>query len=514
MNPFDLNLPSNPRPDRVAITAPIGPGEKKTFANLDGPGCIRHVFVVLNHPQRAPQNNRRIVIRIYFDDSTVPQVQAPVGDFFGLMHGQSWYDINTPVLAAKNWSGMNCYFPMPFAQTARIEFENGPSPEHVYLMVDWSRYPGKAMREDMRFCARWRRENPTQCYGPMYMMLDADGPGQLAGFVYGVRLIDNTDRWSHGGADNLHIDGEGDEPVYLRGIGGEDTFGSGYGGALHPPETHLYAAMPYYTHEDTGEARPAQRLAGYRFFIPDPVRFQESLHMRFGCMCNDICSTVYWYQRPPLRPFVKLPDWPKLLPGTALSAQEIDLPLPDSGSWWLCGPFDNQSNQAMATQLPAETESPSQKTYDGLHADGSPWLTEGSRELGRNVARWVKRPAIHGFVDFNHVFQPQTRGVGVFGEGAAVARAVLEAPSATTATLRLAWDDHLVLHVNGEMIDLGCHTAFRQREIQVPLRAGANQVALKLSNTRGSNHGGWAFAFRATTADGRRLHPRLDGSAE
>ena len=34
-------------------------------------------------------------------------------------------------------------------------------------------------------------------------MLDAEGPGQLIGFVYGVRLIDNTDRWSHGGADNI-----------------------------------------------------------------------------------------------------------------------------------------------------------------------------------------------------------------------------------------------------------------------------------------------------------------------
>ena len=33
-------------------------------------------------------------------------------------------------------------------------------------------------------------------------MLDADGPGQLVGFVYGVRLIDQTDRWSHGGDNN------------------------------------------------------------------------------------------------------------------------------------------------------------------------------------------------------------------------------------------------------------------------------------------------------------------------
>jgi hypothetical protein len=30
---------------------------------------------------------------------------------------------------------------------------------------------------------------------------------------------------------------------------------------------------------------------------------------------------------------------------------------------------------------------------------------------------------------------------------------------------------------------------------------------LKLSNTRGTNHGGWTFAFRATTLEGAGLLP-------
>ena len=38
-------------------------------------------------------------------------------------------------------------------------------------------------------------------------MLDADGPGQLLGFVYGARLLDDIDRWSHGGAENIYLDG-------------------------------------------------------------------------------------------------------------------------------------------------------------------------------------------------------------------------------------------------------------------------------------------------------------------
>ena len=38
----------------------------------------------------------------------------------------------------------------------------------------------------IRFCARWRREMPTVRYGEDFLMLDADGPRQLLGFVYGV----------------------------------------------------------------------------------------------------------------------------------------------------------------------------------------------------------------------------------------------------------------------------------------------------------------------------------------
>ena len=40
---------------------------------------------------------------------------------------------------------------------------------------------------------------PTQRYGRDFLMLDASVPGRLLGFVYGVRLLDDADRWSHGG---------------------------------------------------------------------------------------------------------------------------------------------------------------------------------------------------------------------------------------------------------------------------------------------------------------------------
>ena len=485
-NPFDLDLPSCPVPDRVSLTRGIGPKQKHTWAELDGPGCIKHIWVTLKHPLRSVMANRKMLIRIFFDGSPTPHVEGPIGDFFGVMHGVDYYDVNTPFLSVKEYSGYNCYFDMPFAGSARIELETGPEGNHCYMQVDWHRYPDQSMREKRRFCARWRKENPTERYGEDFLMLDANGPGQLIGFVYGVRLIDNVDRWSHGGAENIYIDGEGEHPAFLRGIGGEDTFGTSYGGAHHPPETHLHAGMPYYYHEDIGEARRAQRLVGYRFFTRDAVPFRESIHMRFGCMENNICSMVYWYQEGLPRSFVRMPDFAALLPDAKLTGGVMDQPLPDCGSWAVRAPIENKNGKAIQDALskPAQLDT-------------------------RSEEKWQKRAACHGFIDFNHVSRPHRRGVGVHHINAVgQARAILDVPKAGEATIRLAWDDRLLLRVNdGKPIDLGEHRAFRARQTKVPLRQGRNLVTVTLSNTTGTNHGGWCFAFRATSKSGRLLRP-------
>ena len=66
-----------------------------------------------------------------------------------------------------------------------------------------------------------------------HIIADADGLGRLIGFVYAVDMLESRHkmRWSHGGADNIYIDGMGDQPSFLRGIGGEDVFGASHGGA-------------------------------------------------------------------------------------------------------------------------------------------------------------------------------------------------------------------------------------------------------------------------------------------
>jgi hypothetical protein len=528
-SPSWLDLPDRFTPDRALGNFRADPGQRYVLADLDGPGCIRHLWMTT---RALPMVNRSMILRIYWDGEEHPSVEAPLGDFFGMCHGLGYYPLNTPYLSAQDQSGYNAYFPMPFARSARIELEVDPAgpPRPFYYHVDWHRYRQGSFREDLRFHAAWRRECPTQAYGEEYLVLDAVGRGRLLGFVYGVRLLDDADRWSHGGAENLYVDGEatgvnGVEPAFIRGSGGEDTFGTSYGGALHKPETHLYAGIPFYYHEDVGQARPAQRLAAYRFFEHDAITFERSLHFRFGCVANDICSTAYWYQTNPHRPFLRLPEWEKLHPGTELRRGAADLleaagatgpdavrSSADDGEWWLCGPFENEHGQAMQRVLPPEEGAlPSRDArYDGGFGESSPWRNPRSGKPEQHVARWVRRRSLYSFVDFAHVFRPWTRGVSVTWPAAACAQTQLWVEEATTALLHLAWDDQLVVRLNDDPpLDLPHQSAFRRQAIPITLRRGRNDLLLKLSNTKGFTWGAWCFTCRAVLPNGQVIVPQI-----
>jgi hypothetical protein len=145
-------------------------------------------------------------------------------------------------------------------------------------------------------------------------------------------------------------EGEGEHPAYLRGIGGEDTFGTSYGGSIHVPESRLYASMPFYEQIDDGTARPSKLITGIRWFVEDTVPFEESIQVRFGCMQNDICSTVYWYQERPVRPFFEMPPPEQRTVNYRQQEGRLprgthDLPIPESGNWTVSGPIASRSSR-------------------------------------------------------------------------------------------------------------------------------------------------------------------------
>ena len=226
-------------------------------------------------------------------------------------------------------------------------------------------------------------------------------------------------------------------------------------------------------------------------------------------MANDICATTYWYQdSTPPRDFFRMPPFPQLLPGSELRADECNLKLPNSGNWWLCGPFAEPDDNAFLNALPVEKgRIDPDEVFDGGYPENSLYLGERAVALGRNQARWVKADSLHGFIDFNHFFRCAARGVTITEPAVAIARGVLHAPQSCRAHITLSWDDRAALTVNGEIFDLGQHVHFRTRTIEVPLNRGANEIAVKLTNRYGTTNGAWAFAFRCMRDDGEELWP-------
>ena len=56
---MNLHLLPSPVPDSVSITTPLPPNQRTAYAELNGPGCIQHIWVVLarpNHRSGRQQN--------------------------------------------------------------------------------------------------------------------------------------------------------------------------------------------------------------------------------------------------------------------------------------------------------------------------------------------------------------------------------------------------------------------------------------------------------------------------
>jgi hypothetical protein len=57
----------------------IAGGETRTLAELNGPGCLRHIWMTLWLPH--DDYLRRVVLRIFWDGQSEPSVECPLGDF-------------------------------------------------------------------------------------------------------------------------------------------------------------------------------------------------------------------------------------------------------------------------------------------------------------------------------------------------------------------------------------------------------------------------------------------------
>ncbi len=297
----------------------IRPGETRTLAEMSGPGAVRHIWMTTM--SREDAYLRRSVLRMYWDGSATPCVEAPLGDFFGVGHAMMVEFWSQPLaMSPRDGRSFNCFFPMPFSSGGRIDITNdGERSLILYFYVDYEQYD--APQPDAAcFHAQWRRENPTDGWGKKgeahnnaerleawsrpnldgagnYVILDATGRGHYVGCNMNIDVFEKQQNdWYGEGDDMIWIDGE----LALRGTGTEDYFNTAFCPAK--PFCTPYYGLTLYSGNDVWPWSGKNSM--YRFHIEDPIHFRESIkvtieHGHANDLSNDYSSTAYWYQLEP-----------------------------------------------------------------------------------------------------------------------------------------------------------------------------------------------------------------------
>ena len=306
---------------------PIMKGANAVIADINGAGCITHIWMTISCEDKY--HLRKVLLKMFWDGEEEPSVEVPIGDFFGIGHSVYKNFVSLPLaMSPQDGRALNCFFPMPFSDGARIEVVNDceTDMQELYFYIDYEEYD--ELDDSLaRFHAQWRRENPTDGIqyvsgGSMsnyeytfggknlsgegnYVILEAEGKGHYVGCninVHNLRRIMYSSvegNWYGMGDDMIFIDG--DEKPTLNGTGMEDYFNT----AWCPRQEYC---APYHGITLPGGYNWSGKISYYRFHIEDPIYFDKSIkvtieHGHANRRSDDYSSTAYWYQTEPHKKF-------------------------------------------------------------------------------------------------------------------------------------------------------------------------------------------------------------------
>jgi hypothetical protein len=222
----------------------VPPGQARVLLEAAGPGVITHIWLTFLGPERqawakeGSANHQEMLLRIYWDGRVRPAVEAPVGDFFANGFGERSEVISLPVIV-EDGDSYNCFWRMPFRQSARVEIRNESDKpiSLLYYNIDWIQLD--QLPEDTPYLhASYRQEYPAQS-GRDYLVLETQGKGHYVGTVLSVRT--RSPSWFGEGDEKIYVDGEAKPSI--GGTGTEDCFLSAWG--LKKASTP-YFGVPYF----------------------------------------------------------------------------------------------------------------------------------------------------------------------------------------------------------------------------------------------------------------------------
>jgi len=323
-----------------ADARPVQPGQTLVLAELTGPGMIHHFWNTIDAVEYGASRN--LVIRMYWDGEENPSVEVPLGDFFGVGHGMSVDFGSAMVSVTSEGMSRNCYWPMPFRESAKITVTNEGrlTVDSIYWAVDWTKLDSLPA-DTPYFHSQYRQEYPCNLEdGLRYVIADIKGKGHYVGTILNCRQHERG--WMGEGDDFFFIDGE--ETPSMRGSALEDYFCDAWG---FRESANMYHGVTVYEGYEIQD-----RTSVYRWHTTGPISFDESIRFEMehwgwwwkhhedgtidheinqntieaGTRSDDWSTVAFWYQLEPHAPFPKFPtmeerhyyDWSNLIEAESL----------------------------------------------------------------------------------------------------------------------------------------------------------------------------------------------------
>jgi hypothetical protein len=285
-----------------------------------------------------PRALRGVLLRITCDGASVPQVEAPLGDFFASAPGLTPFD-SAPLRVGDD-GALVCRWRMPFRATWRIELLNHSTvPVHGSMRRSHAPLDGGFDDRTCYFHARWRADHELHARAgraPIDLpYLTAIGQGRLVGVACQIVNPPMAPSW------RSNWWGEGDERIAVDGV--LSTFGTGTEDYFNYSWSHWnYFAHPFCGQPVSSGPGNCGYASNHRFQIVDDLPFTQSLAL----------SMELWTHRE-VRPlsYGRI-TWFYARPGVLTdhrALQAADLRLPTMPPW---EPGDLQSTGASATWRP------------------------------------------------------------------------------------------------------------------------------------------------------------------
>jgi hypothetical protein len=281
----------------------INKGETVTLMDVDGPGIIRHIWMVEGL-------SRNHVLRFYWDNEQTPSIEVPVPDFFAVGN-ETFARVNSQAVVVNPANALNCFWSMPFRKHVKITITNEGQKDLQLLAFQISYSLTSLPKNVAYFHAQWRRAK-TGIQNPYVILDGVKGKGRYTGtFLSWAQSTDNN--WFGEGEIKFFLDGDDKFPT-ICGTGTEDYFLGSYGFPESFTTAYSGTTLPS---KDSGQLPNFWSL--YRWHIMDPICFKKELKVtiqalgwwhngKYRKLDDDIASVAYWYQTEPHNPFPPFPS--------------------------------------------------------------------------------------------------------------------------------------------------------------------------------------------------------------